>query len=202
MGLELRCAATIDGTQTEGRALLETDEIIFRGDEGTRLKIPFKQIQSLDAGDGELRITHAAGTATFALGAKAATWAEKIRNPKSLLDKLGVKPSMRVAVIDVADDAFVHDFAGRAEIVDATAGDLDMVFLGVASADDMARLAPLRVAIKRDGAVWVVYRKGQKTFGENDVLRLGLESGLFDVKVVRFSETHTATKFVIRKSER
>ena len=50
--------------------------------------------------------------------------------------------------------------------------------------------------------MWVVYRKGQKVFNENDVLRLGLESGMVDVKVVRFSDTHTATKFVIRKADR
>ena len=47
-----------------------------------------------------------------------------------------------------------------------------------------------------------MYRKGRKDFNENDVLRLGLETGLVDVKVVRFSDTHTATKFVIRKAER
>ncbi len=202
MGQELRCSATIDGAQSEGRALLETDEVIFRGDDGARVKIPFKSIQSIEAVDDELRITHSGGTAVLVLGAKAATWAEKIRNPKSLLDKLGVKPGMRVAVIDVADDGFRRDLAARAEVMNAAAGDVDIVFLGVQSAEDMARMHELRDGIKRDGAVWVVYRKGQKAFGENDVLRLGLESGLVDVKVVRFSETHTATKFVIRKAER
>ena len=34
------------------------------------------------------------------------------------------------------------------------------------------------------------------------VLRGGLAAGLVDVKVVRFSGTHTASKFVIRKAER
>lgn len=57
-------------------------------------------------------------------------------------------------------------------------------------------------ASKPNGAVWAVFRKGRKDFNENDVLRLGLESGLVDVKVVRFSDTHTALKFVIRKADR
>ena len=35
---------------------------------------------------------------SFDLGAKAAKWADKIRNPKNLLDKLGVKPEHRVVV--------------------------------------------------------------------------------------------------------
>ena len=66
----------------------------------------------------------------------------------------------------------------------------------------MLRLDELKATIARKGAVWVVYRRGRKDFNENDVLRLGLESGMVDVKVVRFSETHTATKYVIRKAER
>ena len=78
----------------------------------------------------------------------------------------------------------------------------DAVFLGVDQPDDMAPMAALRGIIKPDGAVWVVYRKGRKDFNENDVLRLGLETGLVDVKVVSFSSTHAATKFVIRKAER
>ena len=78
----------------------------------------------------------------------------------------------------------------------------DMVFLGVNGPADIARLSALKEEIARDGALWTVYRKGRKDFNENDVLRLGLDSGMVDVKVVRFSDTHSATKWVIRKAER
>jgi hypothetical protein len=46
-------------------------------------------------------------------------------------------------------------------------------------------------------ALWVVYRKGQKEITEMDVIGTGRKSGLKDVKVVGFSPTHTALKFVI-----
>jgi len=121
---------------------------------------------------------------------------------KPLLDKLNVKPGMRVAVIDVADDGFLGELGAHAEIVDVGKGALDMVFLGVEGPDDMAQMDGLRDAIKRDGAVWTVFRKGRKDFNENAVLRLGLETGLVDVKIVRFSDTHSATKWVIRKADR
>jgi len=121
---------------------------------------------------------------------------------KPLLDKLGVKPSMRVAVIGVDDDEFLRDLAGRAEVLNKPRKGIDMVFLGVDGPGDMKRLAKLKETIARDGTVWVVFRKGQKSFNENDFLRLGLESGLVDVKVVRFSDTHTALRYVIRKAER
>jgi hypothetical protein len=123
---------------------------------------------------------------------------------RALIDKLGIKPGARVSILAVDDGNFM------AELIDRT-GDIslggvspasDAVFLGVEQPDDMAPMAALRSVIKPAGAVWVVYRKGRKDFNENDVLRLGLETGLVDVKVVRFSDTHTATKFVIRKAER
>jgi len=123
---------------------------------------------------------------------------------RALIDKLGIKPDARVSILAVDDGDFM------AELIERT-GDIslggaspssDAVFLGVEAPDDIAPMAALRSVIKPDGAVWVVYRKGRKDFNENDVLRLGLETGLVDVKVVRFSETHTATKFVIRKAER
>ncbi|TMB94524.1 MAG: DUF3052 family protein [Chloroflexi bacterium] len=123
---------------------------------------------------------------------------------RSLLDKLGVKAGARVAVLGVEDESFLSSLATRAS--DVSFGDLepdsDAIFLNANGPDDVRRLSELRRYMKPNGAVWVVYRKAQKEFNENAVLRLGLESGLVDVKVVRFSETHTATKFVIRRSDR
>jgi len=123
---------------------------------------------------------------------------------RALIDKLGIKPGARVSIIDVDDAGFMAELTERTGDISlgGAAASSDAVFLGVEQPDDMAPMAALRSVIKPDGAVWVVYRKGRRDFNENDVLRLGLETGLVDVKVVRFSETHTATKFVIRKAER
>ena len=130
--------------------------------------------------------------------------AERSYEHRSLLDKLGVKPGMRVAVLGVDDSNFMVDLRGRTG--DISPGEplpeTDAIFLAVDGPDDIRRLADLRERIKPNGAIWAVFRKGRKDFNENDVLRLGLESGLVDVKVVRFSDTHGALKFVIRKAER
>jgi hypothetical protein len=125
-----------------------------------------------------------------------------IPSEKPLLDKLGVKAGMRVAVLGVADAAFLEELAARVRIEKQLKDGLDIVFLGVEGPGNMTRLAGMKGRIARDGSVWVVYRKGRKDFNENDVLRLGLESGMVDVKVVRFSVSHTATKYVIRNAER
>jgi len=120
---------------------------------------------------------------------------------KPLLDKLGVKPEMRVAVQGIEDDSFLAELGARVAFGDDPQN-ADMVFLAVNEPEHMTQLFQLKEQIARNGAVWVVFRKGQKVFNENDVLRLGLESGMVDVKVVRFSDTHSASKFVIRKADR
>ena len=92
MGAEARCELRLNGGAHDGKALLETDELLFRGDprdgatRGFRLAIPFTSIQGVSGDDGALRVTFAGGDAVFILGAQAAKWAERIRSPKSLID--------------------------------------------------------------------------------------------------------------------
>ena len=55
----------------------------------------------------------------------------------------------------------------------------------------------LQASLKSNGAIWVVYPKGQKHITEAGVLAAGKQADLVDVKVASFSPTHTALKFVI-----
>jgi hypothetical protein len=50
--------------------------------------------------------------------------------------------------------------------------------------------------------LWIVYPKGKSEIREIDVLAAGKAAGLVDVKVVAFSATHTALKFVRPKAKR
>ena len=50
--------------------------------------------------------------------------------------------------------------------------------------------------------LWIVYPKGRKEITERQVLDAGRAAGLVDVKVVSFSASHTALKFVRPKAKR
>ena len=197
MGAEAKCTLTVGRTKSEGKALLETEALIFRGGE-TRLSIPYTQMSSVDAKDGVLRVRHPGGTAAFALGTAAAKWADRIRNPPSRADKLGIKAGHRVVIDGVKDAALRDEVELRgAKVVARSAADVDVMFY---AANDRAALDSLRAlqqALKPDGAIWVVRPKGSAAISEADVMKAGKASGLVDVKVVRFSDTHTAEKFVI-----
>jgi hypothetical protein len=56
--------------------------------------------------------------------------------------------------------------------------------------------------LKPAGALWVVRPKGRREITESDVMAAGKAAGLVDVKVVSFSDTHTAEKFVIPVAQR
>jgi hypothetical protein len=123
---------------------------------------------------------------------------------RPLLDKLGVKPESRIAVIGVRDASFLAQLAGRA--ADVARGwpkkDSDLIFFDAKSAKDLEELHSLRGSLKPDGAIWVVYPKGRPEIREIVVIAGAKRAGLVDNKVVRFSETHTALKLVIPLANR
>jgi hypothetical protein len=133
------------------------------------------------------------------LGAQAPKWADKILHPKSLIDKLGVKPGMRISVVGLGDGDFRRDLATRTQdlVEGKAAPDSDLIFLGANGLKDLDRLRTLQKSIQPNGAIWVVYPKGQKHITEAGVFAAGKQAGLVDVKVASFSPTHTALKFVI-----
>src|SRR6516162_3435406 len=114
MGNEATCRVRFGKQESEGKALLETSEIIFRGD--FRLKIPFSGIQSATAADGELRLKTADAVTVFHLGDAAEKWCEKIRHPKSRIEKLGVKAGMRVSLLGKFGE-FLREVRGRTNSV-------------------------------------------------------------------------------------
>jgi len=203
MGSESQCTVRFGDQRSEGKAQLETDHLIFRGT--FRLNIPRKAITKLDATDGTLRVTFPDGTAVFELGATAAKWADKIRNPPSLLDKLGVKPDMRVAVVGVDDETFRDQLAKRTkEIAEKTPKkNTEIIFFGADSVKDLTRLAKLRDYLTPAGAIWVIHTKGKAAaFKDVEVFAAAKKAGLVDVKVAAFSTTHTAEKLVIPVAKR
>jgi hypothetical protein len=119
-----------------------------------------------------------------------------------LLDKLGVRPGMRIAIVGPVDPdgSFQAELADRTS--DVTVGlpqaDTDLVFLAADSHADLADLAALRKRIRPAGAIWVVSRKGRAaTIRDVEVIAAAKEAGLVDNKVVSFSPTHTSLRLVI-----
>jgi hypothetical protein len=204
MGYDASCTMKFEGKTTRGTAWLEHKDLVFRGT--PRLSIPLTSIESAIARDGTLVVSFGGKRAEFAIGPAAEKWAKRITNPPSRLDKLGIKPDMSVAAIDVDDATFLDEVAARSakvvRTISKSSASADAIFYGANHRDALSRLGALAKVIKPNGAVWVVRPKGRKEITEAETMAAGKRAGLVDVKVVSFSDTHTAEKFVIPVAKR
>ena len=122
-----------------------------------------------------------------------------------LLDKLGIRPGMRVSIVgdlDVDPEAptFRQLLADRTG--DVTDGppkpDTDVVILMADSTAELEILGDLRARIRPAGAIWVVSRKGKaSTMRDVEVMAAARDHGLIDNKVVAFSAQRTSIRLVI-----
>ena len=120
------------------------------------------------------------------------------------LKKLGVKAGMRLLLVDLDDPTFAAELDDEGvEVVTGAAAKPDMVILGVHSMADLRKIGRYKKRIPKNGTLWLVRPKGRDTpVSERDAMAAGLDSGLVDVKVVSFSDTHSALKYVYRLADR
>lgn len=203
MGYETKCRARVIGAdgsvrEAEATVLLETDELVVRGE--ARVRIPRSAIERVTTRAGVLTITAPTAVVVLSLGEDAAAkWRKKIEDgPKRLIDKLDVKPNAKVWVLGVEDETLLAQLVERTAQVlrGRSASSCDVVFVGVESEAELDRIERAMKAMNDDGAIWVVHRKGPTGVADTTIYGRAKALGLTYTKVARVSETHTAEKLV------
>ena len=196
MGIQTITVVRYDGAEHEAKVLLETDEVIVRG--ALKLRIAFREIREAKPVGEDLLLRWPGHELRVPLGRDAAKWAEKIRNPKSRIEKLGIKHGLKVSAIGTLDRDFRDELsASGASVSPRLRKGSDVIFVAVDSRDHLTAFATWRSFLQPAGAIWVIRPKSDPRVSEAEVMRAGKAAGLVDVKVVRFSSTHTAEKFVV-----
>ena len=123
---------------------------------------------------------------------------------RSRIDKLGVKAESCVVMLGIKDASFRRELRRRAAEVSEgrLKNDCDFIFLLAEQKTALKRLRALEPRLRRNGALWVVWPKGQPHIKQNDVMAAAKQAGLVDVKIVAFSETYSALKLVIPLARR
>ena len=203
MGYDSTCTLTTEGRTFVGTARLEEKALTFRGD--ARLAIPLAIIDGVKVKDGRLHFTAGGRAIVLELGSAAEKWARRITHPPSRVEKLGVKAGMRVGLVGIDDAALIEDIESRGATLERStrASGLDMLFFGAHAAADLERLAALGARIQPAGAIWLVRTKGRGApITESASMAAAKRAGLVDVKVVSYSETQSAEKYVIPVAKR
>jgi hypothetical protein len=128
---------------------------------------------------------------------------------RSLVEKLGIKPGMRVVVLGApADFAQTLGALPAGTMLAqrlASASAMVIVFSKSRKAIETG-FARWKRALAKDGALWACWPK--KASGlvtdltESDVRHVGLAEGLVDVKVCAIDDTWSGLRFVYRLSDR
>ena len=202
MGLETRCGVRVEdatGNREDADAKIELDgdALIVRG--GARTRVARSDISELTVHDGMLLVTHAGGTVHLSLGDAAEKWKGKIlEGPKSRVQKLGVKPGMRVTLVEVNDPTVGRECAeAGAVIVDDHLRDphspVDLILTEVRTRDDLARITTLARDIGT-GALWVIHPNGVPDVSDVKIFAVAERVGLVATKVMSFSTGMSAER--------
>ncbi len=198
MGKEATCPVVSGKQRGQAKAHLDGDRLRVSG--AIRLNVPLAELRRVSVRDGALVFEVAGETVALELGPKAAVaWERAIGQPKSLIEKLGVKPDQRVCVVGLGE-AFSADVAAAANRAPSSAlrGNFDVIFCAIGDEAELVRVARCKAHLGPSGALWVVAPKGKGSAVRDSALRAALrDAGLVDTKVASFSATHTALKAVI-----
>lgn len=193
MGIEATCRVVLGDRESVGKAHCGDGEIDFRGD--FRFRWKWSELGSVESEGGTLRLSRGLEQVQLHLGDLAEKWEHAIRNPKSRLDKFGLKAGHHYQALGLFDDDFISELQARA----SEPGDepLDLVFQRLDAVDDLPKLLFVKTKIAQNGMIWAVWPKGRKEFREDDIRNFALANGLVDVKVASFSTELSALKLVI-----
>jgi len=203
VGYETRCLARVRDAsgatrEAEATVLLETDELIVRGE--ARIRVPRESIERVTRREGTVSITSSGAIVSLTLGPDAAAkWQKKLEEaPKRLIDKLDVKPGSKVWLFGVSDAALEQQLGERTDQVSRgrTAKQCDVVFVGVESSDELGRIDRALPALAEGGTIWVIHPKGHDGVADTAIFARARALGLTYTKVARVSSTHTAEKLV------
>jgi hypothetical protein len=199
MGREATCKCQWSGTTANVKALLESTELILRGE--IRKRIPFTEIQSLKVQSDCLTFTVHGEPVSLSLGEAAATrWATTIKSPPTLAHKLGITASTTVHVIGKVDDEALKTALAEAGKTSTRKGNL--IIARVDTPEALHAALPKSSAALLEGApLWVVYPKGPgHKINETLVRSTLLANNLVDTKVAAVSPRLTALRFNHRKT--
>jgi hypothetical protein len=200
MGREAICKCDWAGTIANVKVLLETTEIIVRGE--IRKRVRLTELEEVEAQAGRLSFNAGGERVQLFLGAdQASKWAKALTAPPpTLARKLGITDKTTVRSIgSLGDEALTAALAEGAQI---PAKSPDLIVASVETPKDLdAALKKAESLRAKRVPIWLVYPKGAgHALNESLVRSALLAKGLVDTKVASVSERLTAIRFNPRRT--
>lgn len=193
MGRETTAYAEVGSEAGEVRALLESTELILRGE--IRRRFAKSAMEEVLVEGDLLRFLVVGEPVALHLGAKVAqSWATAIaKPPPSLRAKLGLGEDTRALVLgEIADEALAEATRGLLVTDGAVA---QMMIAIIDCPDDLAEAQRLHAGFPML-PLWTIYPKGRGVaFGDTAIRTALREAGFRDTKSCAVSDILTATRY-------
>ncbi len=200
MGREANCICEVNGQSARVKALIESPELILRGE--IRQRIPLAKITDLKTDGPFLQFKFGAEKFALALGAETASkWVQTLRKPApTLAAKLGITSDSTIMTIGKVDDEVLRSALSEGQITPH--GNVDVIVACVNTRAELESAFERSLKLVLDGtSLWIVYRKGKgHAINESDVRETGLAAGIVDVKIAAVSGLLTGLKFLRRRT--
>jgi hypothetical protein len=126
-----------------------------------------------------------------------------------LAKKLGIKEGSRIALINAPKDfeSGLNQLPDNVQFIKRPTKSLDIILLFVLTERALARdFAKFAATLTANGMIWIAWPKKNSGVATDlsfeRVQRIGLDSGLVDVKICAIDETWSGLKFVYRLKDR
>lgn len=195
MGREALTHAEVGRDAGEVRVLLEAREIVVRGD--IRRRYAVADVSGVGVEGDVLHFMVGGESVRLFLGAETARkWGEAmLKPPPSLAQKMGLASGRPVWLLTPVGDPVLQDAIGDAAAEEAQA---DMA-LAVVESDAALEAVLIDHRRRPETALWLVYPKGGKGFGDTAVRLRLRDAGYRDSKSCAVSEQWTATRYALPK---
>ncbi len=123
---------------------------------------------------------------------------------RALIDKLGIKPGMKILILDAPPnyDETLGPLPDGVSVATRMSGTLDFIhFFTKSRREYEQKLLMLKAHLVQNGMIWISWPKGASKvptdMNENIVRDFALANGLVDIKVAAVDEVWSGLKLVI-----
>lgn len=132
-----------------------------------------------------------------------------IRSTKSLIEKLGIKDNQLIVLLNAAESYRdrLESLPSNVKIFKELVKDADFIqFFTTSKIELKTNFGKLKRHLKNNGQLWISWPNISsgidRDLNENDIIKIGFENGLVDVKVISVNENWSGLKFVYRLKDR
>ncbi len=194
MGLEIKTVAVKGAKKFSGKLHLDSRELKFSSPE-FKWSIPLGDGIKAIAKKTKLIVSKGRDKVTFEIGERPERWVDKILNPPSRLDKLGVKPGMKCWLSKGFESEFKTELKSQEAKITRQIDNCDLAFFSIDDRKNFGSLLECCDAMPGATNIWVVYPKGSNAITQGEVMGTLKKAGFGPSKTASFDEQLSSMRY-------